>query len=60
MEGLFEQLTAMNRAKIEDMRIGRAQHARAVLAWINKTGLHTFGSVPIRELVALCNKEIQP
>lgn len=54
---LFDQANATNEMATSYLKLGRQQMARDVVAWIQKTGVHTFGTVPIGELVALCSKE---
>lgn len=53
---IFEQANASNRAAVQHIAIGREQMARDVMAWVNRTGLHKFGDVPIGELVELLRK----
>ena len=56
---IFDQLQHTNAMAASYLKLGRQQMARDVVAWIQKTGVHTFGTVPIGELIALCSKESQ-
>lgn len=54
---LFDQMQATNEMAASYLTLGRQQFAREVIAWIQRTGTHRFGDLPIGELIALCAKE---